>query len=153
MEQSALRTWMWCSCDTGFTLSVYGWNCVRSLSSRILAGSISSLNISLSNFRCVPYEVFFKIPKFEILSSFVFCLVLTWDLIWINSMGNHGAVGYSQNEAIIIALVSYIYIDEQPVCSEQCDLPIKPLLFFVICYVVKNFPNHSLSNDWNYDNV
>ena len=36
---------------------------------------------------------------------------MTWDLIWINSMGNHGVGGggYSQNEGILVVLVLYQY--------------------------------------------
>ena len=30
---------------------------------------------------------------------------LTWDPIWINSMGSNGAAGYSQNAGVLVALV------------------------------------------------
>ena len=79
---------------TGFTSSVCpsvcGQNHVCSVSSTILAGSISYLHILSNNFkRCVACKGYCKIPKFE----FWLCLVMTWDLIWINSMGNHGTAG------------------------------------------------------------
>ena len=79
--------------------SVCGQNCVCSVSSTILAGSISYLHILSSNFRkCVACKGHCKIFKFEFLAIFLnmyfwLCLIMTWDLIWINSMGNHGAVG------------------------------------------------------------
>ena len=47
--------------------SVCGQNCVRSVSSTILIGSISYLHILSSNFRrCVACKVYYKIQKFEI---------------------------------------------------------------------------------------
>ena len=52
-------------------LSVCGQNCVRSVSSTILIGSISYLHILSSNFRrCVACNARFKIQKFEILANF-----------------------------------------------------------------------------------
>ena len=33
---------------------------------------------------------------------------MTWDLIWIHSMSNHGWRGYSQNAGILVALVEII---------------------------------------------
>ena len=80
-------------------LSVCGQNRVCSVSSRILIGSISYLHILSSNFRrCVACNAHFKIQKFEILAIFLnlwlwLCLLLTWDPIWLNGMGNHEAVG------------------------------------------------------------
>ena len=68
---------------TGFTSSICpsvrpsicGWNRIRSVSSTILAGSSSYLYLLSSSFRrCVTCEV-------------------SWDPIWINSMGDHGAAG------------------------------------------------------------
>ena len=57
---------------TGITLSVCGQNCVRSVSSTILIGSISYLHILSSNFRsCVTCNARFKIKKFEILANFL----------------------------------------------------------------------------------
>ena len=57
--------------------SVCKWNCVHSVSSTIVAGSISYLHILSNNFRrCVTHM------KFKFLL-----------MIWIDSMGNHGAVG------------------------------------------------------------
>ena len=64
-----------------------------------VTGSISYLHILSSYFRrCVVCKDFFKIEKvlansLNLLLSF--CLVLTWDPIWINSIGNHGVVGVS----------------------------------------------------------
>ena len=63
--------------------SVCGQNCVRSVSSTILVGSISYLHILSSNFRrCVACNVCFKIEKFEILANSLslylwLCLLLT----------------------------------------------------------------------------
>ena len=75
-------------------LSICGQNSVRSVSSRILLGSISYLHILLGNFRrCVACNAHFKIEKFENLVNFLnlllwLCLFLTWDPIWLNGMGN-----------------------------------------------------------------
>ena len=44
---------------------------------------------------------FFEICNFD------FCLVFTWDLMWITSMGNHGAAGVSQNAGILVILVTF----------------------------------------------
>ena len=80
-------------------LSVCGQNHVRSVSSTILVRSISYLHILSSNFRrFVACKVCFKVIKFEILANSLnlwlwLCLLLTWDPIWLNSMGNHEAVG------------------------------------------------------------
>ena len=107
---------------TGFTLSVYpfvrlsdcGQNLVRSVSSTILAGSISYLHISSSNFRkCVACVKFVsKLKKIEVLAnslnlSLSLCLVSTWEPTWNNSMGNHswGGGGYPQNAGILVGLV------------------------------------------------
>ena len=43
------------------------------------------------------FFVFFKIPKFDFWGNFInlqlwLCLVVTWDPIWINSMGNHQVI-------------------------------------------------------------
>ena len=76
-------------------------NHVRSVSSTILAGSISYLHILSSYFRrCVACKDFFKIKKVGVLANSLnlllwLCLVLTWGPMWINSMGNHGAAGVS----------------------------------------------------------
>ena len=72
---------------------------VRSVAPTVLVGSISYLYILSSNFRrCVACIVYCKISKFELLAIFLnlqlwLFLVLTLDLIWIPSMGNHGAAG------------------------------------------------------------
>ena len=76
-------------------LSVCGQNRVRSVSSWILIGSSSYLRILSSNFRrCVACNARFKIKQFEILANFLnlwlwLCLLLTWDPIWLNGIGNH----------------------------------------------------------------
>ena len=73
---------------------------VRSVAPTVLVGSIAYSYILSSNFRrCVGYKVFFA--KFKNLNFWHFflnlwlwlCLLLTWDLMWITSMGNHGAAG------------------------------------------------------------
>ena len=78
--------------------SVCGQNLVRSVFSTILARSISYLHILSSNFRsCVACKGYCKISKFGKICGKVFkfvtliCLIKTWDLIWVNSMGNCGA--------------------------------------------------------------
>ena len=84
---------------TGFTLSVCpsirlsacGQNRICSVSSSRLVGSISYLHILSSNFKsCVVCKVCFKIWNFGKFFEFV---TLTWDPIWLNSMGNHEAAG------------------------------------------------------------
>ena len=91
--------------------SVCGHNRVRSVFSTILVGSISYLHILSSNFgRCVACKGYCKIPEFECLVIFwnlwlSFCLFLTWILMWIISMGNHWAVGVSQNAGVLVVLV------------------------------------------------
>ena len=93
-------------------LSVYGQNRVRSVSPRILIGSISYVHILSSNFRrWVSCNVRFKIQQFEILANFLnlelwLCRLLTWDPIWLNGMGNHEAAGgYPQNACVLVVLV------------------------------------------------
>ena len=80
-------------------LSVCGQNRVRTVSSIIiLIGSISYLRILSSNFRrCVTCKVYFLF--------FFNCLLLTWDPMWPNSMGNHEAAGYPQNAGVLVVLV------------------------------------------------
>ena len=81
-------------------LSVCGQNRVHSVSSTVLAGSISYLHTLSSNFRrCVACKVVFKIKKIEVLEKKIkfitltlFCfhlgsnmnwsIVLAWDPIW-----------------------------------------------------------------------
>ena len=76
---------------TGFTSSV------RQNVRRSVRPSVDRIvsDLLLSNFRrFVAFRDFCKIPKFEFFANFWICnfhLVLTWNLIWINSMGNHGA--------------------------------------------------------------
>ena len=80
-------------------LSVCGQNSVRCVSSTRLVRSISYLHILSSNFRrCVTYKVCFRMQKFEVLANsfnlYIWhCHLLTWDPIWLNSMGNHEAAG------------------------------------------------------------
>ena len=98
--------------------SVCGQNRVRSVTFTILAGSISHLHILLSNFRCVTCNVSLQNSKIWIIVWL--CLVLTWDLIWISTMGSRGWVGvgggrgwgvwrgvggYFQNAGILVGLV------------------------------------------------
>ena len=68
-------------------LSVCGQNCVRSVSSTILVGSISYLHILSSNLRrCVMCNVCFKMRKCEILMNSL-NLLLTWDPKWLKYYG------------------------------------------------------------------
>ena len=80
---------------------------VHSVAPTVLVGSISYLYTLSSNVRiCVVCKV-----KIWIFGSFFFkfvtltLFVLTWDLMWITSMGNHGAVGVSQNADVLVVLV------------------------------------------------
>ena len=82
-------------------LSVCGQNRVRSVSSTILVGSISYLHILSGHIRrCFACNVYCKIKKNKILANSLnlllwLCILLTWDPIWLISMGNHEAVGVS----------------------------------------------------------
>ena len=61
---------------------------VRSVAPTVFVGSISYLYILSSNFRrCVACIVSCNISKFVTLTLSCF----DWDLVWITSMGNHGA--------------------------------------------------------------
>ena len=112
---------------TGFTLSVFcGQNCVCSVSYTILDGSVSYLHILSSYFRCVACNFFFKIQIFEVLANSLnlqlwLCLVLTWDPIWVNSMGNHGAAGVFSEHGILVVLVfvCFFLIFSSFVCHES----------------------------------
>ena len=76
-------------------LSVCGRN-RNSVSSTILVGSISYLHILSSNLRrCVACNACFKINfgEFFKLVTLTLSFFLTWDPIWLNSTGNHEAVG------------------------------------------------------------
>ena len=73
-------------------LSVSGQNHVRSVSSTILIRSIAYMHILSSNFRrCVACNDCFKIMANSLNLWFSLCLLLTWDPIWLNGMGNHEA--------------------------------------------------------------
>ena len=77
----------------------------------VLVGSISYLYILSSNFtRCFACKIGCKIVKFEFCAIFFkfVTLNLTLDLKWITSMGNHGAVGVSQNAGVLAVLVNEI---------------------------------------------
>ena len=75
--------------------SVCGQNRVCSVSPTILARSISYFHILSSYFRrCGVCKGYYEILKCEFLAIFwnlYLWLLMTWDLIWIHSMGNHGA--------------------------------------------------------------
>ena len=81
--------------------SVCGQNRVRSVSSTILAESISYLHILSSNFRrCFTCKGYHRIPNFEFLANFLICdfdFVLLWHGIWYESivwviMGQRGVL-------------------------------------------------------------
>ena len=102
---------------TGFTLSirlsVCGQNCVRPVSSTILARSISYLHISSSNFRmCVVCKIFFNIKIIESFGKFFKFVTLTlscfdlgsnmsWSIVWV-IMGQRG---YPQNGGVPVVLI------------------------------------------------
>ena len=81
-------------------LSDCGKKRVRSVSSTILVGFITYLHILSNNFRrCAACMVCIKIHNIEILANSLNLqlwhgLLLTWDPIWLHSIGNHGAAGY-----------------------------------------------------------
>ena len=87
---------------------------VRYIAPTVLVGSILYLYILSSNFRgCVACIVSYQISKFEFLAVFQnlklwLCLVLTWALMWITSMGNHCAAGVSQNTVVLVVLVWFV---------------------------------------------
>ena len=100
---------------------------VRSVAPTVLVGSISYLDVLSRHFRrCAMYKVFAKIKNFNFWQFFQICnfdlsFVLTWDLMWITSMGNHGAVGVggwwlSQNAGVLVhcCVVCAIYCDIWP---------------------------------------
>ena len=62
---------------------------VHSVVPTVRVGSISYLSILSSNFRrCVEFlAIFWGNLKLWL------CLILTWNLMWITSVGNHGATG------------------------------------------------------------
>ena len=72
---------------------------VHSVAPTVLDESISYLCILSSNLRrCAACQVYCKISKLEFLAISLnlylwLCLLLTWHLMWITSMGNHGAAG------------------------------------------------------------
>ena len=82
--------------------SVHPASHVRSVTPTVLVGFISYLYILSSNFRwCVACKASCKILNF-----WQFCLLLTWDLMWITSMANHGAAGViSENAGVLVVLV------------------------------------------------
>ena len=89
----------------GFTPSVRPASHVRSVAPTVLVGSISYLYILSSNFRrCVACQVASKIWIFGIFLKFVTLTLSCFDLglMWITSMGNHGAAGVSQNAGVLV---------------------------------------------------
>ena len=99
----------------GFSLSVRP--CVRpsvvphpvpSVARKVLVGFILYSYILSSNFRrCVACKVFCQIWKYSIFVIFHFfyfwlCLVLTWDLMGITSMGNQVGEGYLRTQASLL---------------------------------------------------
>ena len=84
---------------------------VRSVAHTVLVGSSSYLCIFSNNCdRCVVCKVVCYISKFEFLTIFYnvylwLSLVLTLDLMWITSMGNHGTAGLSQNAGVLVVLL------------------------------------------------
>ena len=64
---------------------------------------------------CHVLSFFPILKKFEVLVNSLnlqlwLCLVMTWDPIWIDSMGNHGRRGYPQNAGIPVVLVGSGYM-------------------------------------------
>ena len=80
-------------------LSIRPASRVHSVVPTVLVGSISYSYILSNNFRrCVACNVYCKISSLNFwqifqICNFDSCLVLTWDLMWITSMGYHWAAG------------------------------------------------------------
>ena len=90
--------------------SVCGQNRVSSVTSTVLAGSISYLHIIIGNFRCVALKVIGKIPNVNFWKKCQICnfdLVFVWLDIWYESIiwTIMGRPGYSQNAAVLPVLV------------------------------------------------
>ena len=86
--------------------SVHPASCVQSVAPSVLVGSISYLCILLSNFRsCVMSNISCKILRFEFLEVFLKSVTLTWYLMWITNMCNHGVAGVSWKAGILVILV------------------------------------------------
>ena len=94
-----------------FTPSVSPTSRVCSVAPTVLDGSISYLYLLSSRFAVS--KLFRKISKFEFLANLKKITLtlssLTWDLMWITSMGNHG-VGWwglevSQNAGVLVVLI------------------------------------------------
>ena len=94
-----------------FTPSVSPTSRVCSVAPTVLGGSISYLYLLSSRFAVS--KLFRKISKFEFLANLKKITLtlssLTWDLMWITSMDNHG-VGWwglevSQNAGVLVVLI------------------------------------------------
>ena len=84
---------------TLYTTKLLGGMLVSHISCRLCnaysSGWIHFIFISSNFRRCVTCKVYCKVSKFEFLAIFLIlylwlCLVLTGDLMWITSIGNHG---------------------------------------------------------------
>ena len=107
-----------CHNYTLYTTKLLGGILVSHISCRLCnaysSGWIHFIFISSNFRRCVTCKVYCKVSKFEFLAIFLIlylwlCLVLTGDLMWITSIGNHGATGVgwggggggSQNKGVL----------------------------------------------------
>ena len=80
--------WPWPIFSRSFGLDLE--NCVRSVASIVLDGFFPYLIQMITSMRrCVACDDLWPWP----ISSRSFDLVLTWDPIWLNSVGNHEAAG------------------------------------------------------------
>ena len=86
--------WPWPISSRSFDLDFE--NRVRSVTFSVLDGLFPYLPQIISTIRgCVACEVYNKILKFQFFANFsnFSAFILTWDPIWLNSVGNHEAAG------------------------------------------------------------
>ena len=85
----------------------YSFGCIYFIFTHLIKQlqKMSSMWCCLHNFNIKIFGNFFKFVTLT-LSCFV---VLTWDLIWITSMGDHGVAGVSQNAGVLDVLVFILY--------------------------------------------
>ena len=133
--------------------SVCGWNCVCSVSSIILAGFHIYLFILLSNFRrCVTCKV---CKEFQNLNFGPFlnlllwlCLALTWDPIWINCIGDYGAVGvFSEDKCSSCSSCFRVNFDY--LCQARSKMPFKMWSFAIKLFSLLTLNMQNCFKDYN----
>ena len=133
--------------------SVCGWNCVCSVSSIILVGFHIYLFILLSNFRrCVTCKV---CKEFQNLNFGPFlnlllwlCLALTWDPIWINCIGDYGAVGvFSEDKCSSCSSCFRVNFDY--LCQARSKMPFKMWSFAIKLFSLLTLNMQNCYKDYN----